>query len=288
MQFVSQHKIVKASGEEENYDESKVIQSLAKSGLSVDVASQALDYLKRHLKEGLTTRDIYQHLSAYLKDNATRDNYYNFGLKRSIMALGPSGHPFERLVGDLLESQGYDTSVSVVISGKCVTHEIDVIAVKGNQTFFIECKYHNAPGVKSDVQVALYTYARFLDIETEMKKRFGEEKDFHPWIMTNTKLTYDAIDYAICNKIEVTTWGYPKKDNLHDMLLAANIHPVTVIESIPKNKLQQLLDQDIVTCNRLKHAIQNNTIQGILTVPEIAAVISDLKHICKDDVQPTN
>ena len=80
--------ITKASGEQEHFDESKLVKSLAKTGLSVDVASQTVDYLKRHLRTGITTKDIHGHVSFYLKENAPVSNYYNYGLKRAIMDLG--------------------------------------------------------------------------------------------------------------------------------------------------------------------------------------------------------
>ena len=167
--------IIKASGEQEPFDESKLVKSLAKTGLSVDVASQTVDYLKRHLRTGITTKDIHEHVSSYLKENAPVNNYYNYGLKRAIMDLGPSGHPFETIVSDVLTVYGYKTEVGVIVLGKCVTHEIDVVAKKDNKQFFIECKFHNSPGIKTDVQVALYTYARYLDIKSAMEHSHGTD-----------------------------------------------------------------------------------------------------------------
>lgn len=280
MHTTSSYPIIKASGEKEDFSEEKVVRSLASSGMSLDMANQTLSYLKTQLKPDITTHEIFGHVNQYLKENAPSQDYYNYGLKRAIMRLGPSGHPFETLVGDLLEKFGYQTQVSVTLGGECVTHEIDVIAVKDDKTYFIECKYHNSPGTKSDVQVALYTYARFLDIKKAMESLFDGNKTYHPWLMVNTKLTYDAIDYSKCVGIKTTTWSNPKEENLHGLILKSGLHPVTVLDSIPENRLQSLLDRDIVTCYRLNKAIENNSVNDILSPSEISKIKEDIKSIC--------
>jgi len=279
MQTVSPYTVIKASGDKEDFKEEKVVKSLAASGMSVDTATQALQYLKKYVKPEISTEDIFGRVSGYLKETSRKD-YLNYILKRAIMKMGPSGHPFERFIGDLLEKYGYETQVSVSLGGECVTHEIDCIAVKGTSTSFIECKYHNLPGTKSDVQVALYTYARFLDIQTAMKALFSAQKTYQPWVITNTKLTHDAINYAQCMGIKATAWTYPHDECLHDMILHSGLHPVTVLEDLPQNKLLRLLERDIVTCARLKLAIDNESVSDILTPAEIAKALEDIKLIC--------
>jgi len=273
--------ITKASGEQEHFDESKLVKSLAKTGLSVDVASQTVDYLKRHLRTGITTKDIHGHVSFYLKENAPVSNYYNYGLKRAIMDLGPSGHPFETIVSDVLSEYGYKSEVGVIVLGKCVTHEIDVVAKKETKQFFIECKFHNSPGVKTDVQVALYTYARFLDIKSAMEQSHGTNITYYPWLVTNTKVTSEVFDYAGCVGLELTSWLHPQGHGMSDLIMAAGLHPVTLIYSIPRFKINQLLERGIVTCARLKKAIEENQVSDILTHEEINMTFQHIKVICK-------
>lgn len=288
MYTLSEYKIIKASGEEEKFSEEKLVRSLATTGMSFEVANQAVNYLRPHIKQGITTHDIFGKVTTYLKENAPLQDYYNYGLKRAIMKLGPSGHPFETLVGDLLEYYGYETQVSVTLGGECITHEIDVIAVKENKTYFIECKYHNAPGTKSDVQVALYTYARFLDIKKAMEALFDKDRIYQPWLMTNTKLTYDAIDYSKCMNIKATSWSSPKEESLHNLIMKSGLHPVTVLDSIPSSQLQSLLERDIVTCFRLNKAIESNSVEDILSVAEINNIKEDIKVICNIYGKHTN
>jgi hypothetical protein len=230
MQNLSPITIVKASGTKEPFSEEKVVKSLAGSGLSLSTAAQAVDYLKGHLKQDMTTGAIYGHVASYLQKNAPIENYFNYGLKRAVMAMGPSGHPFETLISDLLRLNKYKTEVSVLTQGKCVTHEIDVIAQKGEDKYFIECKYHNTPGYKTDIQVALYSYARFLDVDNAQKQN-GSAKNF-PWLITNTKVTSEVFDYCHCVDLKVTTWSHPAGEGLQDLIVASGLHPVTLLYGI--------------------------------------------------------
>ena len=43
----------------------------------------------------------------------------------------------------ILKEQGYSVKVGEIVKGKCVTHEVDVIALADHHHFMIECKYHN-------------------------------------------------------------------------------------------------------------------------------------------------
>ncbi len=67
-------------------------------------------------------------------------------------------------------------------------------------------KFHNNPGNRSDVHVAMYTQARFQDVAEKMK--------FHDvWLVTNTKATLDAINYANCMNMRIISWSYPEGKN---------------------------------------------------------------------------
>lgn len=280
MQNLSPITITKASGIKEPFNEEKVVRSLAKSGLSVGTASQAINYLKSHLKTDMTTDAIYGHVSSYLQKNAPIENYFNYGLKRAVMDLGPSGFAFEILISDILKLEKFKTEVDVITQGKCVTHEVDVIAEKDNEKYFIECKYHNTPGYKTDIQVALYTYARFLDINDVQTKNNPSEKNYS-WLVTNTKVTSEVFDYCACVGLRVTTWTNPKDQGLQDMIVNSGLHPVTLLYQIPKSNIKILLDRGIVTCARLKTAILNGLVDDVINNEEKSAILRDINRINK-------
>jgi hypothetical protein len=281
MQNLSPITVIKASGIKEPFSEEKVIHSLSKSGLSLDAASQTVDYLKHYLKPEITTGEIYSNISSYLKENAPVENYFNYGLKRAIMDMGPSGFPFEIMVSDLLKLNNYKTAVGVITQGKCVTHEIDIIAQRENKKYIIECKYHNTPGYKTDIQVALYTYARFLDVANVQKQNNPQDILF-PWLITNTKVTSDVMSYGQCVGLLITTWNQPK-GGLEEMIISSGLHPVTLLYNIPKDKIQLMLDRGIVTCVRLKNAILNGQVNDILDENEKSVILKNVANICKEN-----
>lgn len=281
MQSLSPITIVKASGTKEPFSEEKIVKSLVASGLSPDIASQTVDYLKQHLREDMTTGAIYGQVSSYLQKNAPIENYFNYGLKRAVMDLGPSGFPFEILISDLLRINGFKTEVGVVTQGRCVTHEIDVIAQKQEKKYFVECKYHNSPGYKTDIQVALYTYARFLDISDNQQQNPSLKN--YSWLITNTKVTSEVFDYCRCINLIVTTWTKPEGYGLQDLIIASGLHPVTLLYGISKEKIRSLLDKEIVTCVRLKTAILNNKVDDILNKEETNFILKNIAKVCKEN-----
>lgn len=281
MQNLNTITITKASGTKEPFSEEKIIRSLSKSGLSPDTANQTVDYLKQHLGEGMTTSSIYSHVASFLQKNAPVENYFNYALKRSVMDMGPSGYPFEVLVSDLLRRDNFKTEVGVITQGKCITHEIDIIAQKGEKKYFIECKFHNTPGFKTDVQVALYTYARFLDVNNIQIQNNPANTNFS-WLITNTKVTSEVIDYCQCVNLLVTTWNQPK-GGLHDMIITSGLHPVTLLYEIPKSKIKFMLDLGIVTCTRLKTAILNGEVNTLLDNNEKSLILKNIGRICKEN-----
>jgi len=217
--------VTKASREKEKYDGRKFLRSLRRSGIPSKVACQVAGKIERELHPGITTEEIYRKtFSLLLKEHPAFAGKYS--LKRSIMELGPAGFFFEQYVAAVLEEYGYKTKTNQRISGRCSgRHEIDVVAEKGKDTFYIEAKYHNSPGLKSDIKTAMYTYARMLDI-SEAGNR-GEA-----WLVTNTKFTSKAISYGKCRGLKLTGWRYPRKESLESLIEGKKLYPVTVLPSV--------------------------------------------------------
>ncbi len=240
--------IVKRSGEVVPFDENKLIQSLEQSGASQSDIDYIVDQVRNKLVEGMTTRKLYQLAYSILRKKSHR-SAGKYRLKKAIFDLGPTGYPFERFVGALLQNQGFRVEVGKIIQGKCVTHEVDVVAVKDDRKFMIECKFHSDPGRKSDVKVSLYIHSRFLDIEEQWKKQPKENGQFHQgWIVTNTRFTQDALQFGKCAGLKLISWDYPSKRSLKQMIDQSGLHPVTALQSLKKREKQLLLEKDIVLC----------------------------------------
>lgn len=228
--------VVKATGEVEPFSEEKVISSLVRVGTSRQTAENIIAQVKPHLYPNIPTFEIYAEVMSILKKEQ-RPVAEKYNLKKAIMDLGPTGYPFEKFIAAILQSTGYRVETNKIVNGKCVAHEIDVIA-QNKEKYMIECKFHGIPGGRTDVKVALYTYARFLDIK---------EKGFDiPWLITNTKVTAEVKTYSLCMGMKVTAWDYPQSESLNEMIDKSGLYPITASTTLPEQKKLDLIEQGIV------------------------------------------
>ncbi len=147
--------ITKASGDIAEFSEEKLRTSLRRAGADDEQINKISSEIAGKLFKGISTKKIYRIAFGLLKDSS-RHVAAKYHLKTAIMELGPSGYPFEKYISEILRYQGYSTIVGEIVQGKCVQHEIDVIAKIDNKQIMIECKYHNQQGIFCDVKVPLY------------------------------------------------------------------------------------------------------------------------------------
>ena len=155
--------VTKASGETAPFIVDKLRKSLIRSGANDKQIDEILNEVSSELYQGISTKKIYRLAFNKLKDRS-KHLAARYHLKQGIMELGPSGYPFERFVGEILKQQGYSVKIGEIVKGKCVTHEVDVIALADHHHFMIECKYHNQQGIVCDVKITLYIQSRFNDV----------------------------------------------------------------------------------------------------------------------------
>jgi len=243
--------VTKASGEKTGFKEEKLYNSLLKAGASDGEIDEIIERIKGELYDGISTKKIYKMAFSLLKQSE-RHLAARYHLKRAIMELGPSGYPFEMFIAEILKKQGYQVEVGKIVEGKCVKHEVDVIAMKDNHHFMVECKYHNQLGIYSDVKIPLYIQARFKDIEAAWVQLPGHGAKFHQgWVVTNTKFSTDAVQYGNCAGLKLLSWDYPEKDSLKAKIDALRLYPITCLTSLTKFEKQQLLERKIVLCREI-------------------------------------
>jgi hypothetical protein len=168
------------------------------------------------------------------------------------MEMGPSGYPFEKLIGKLFEYKGYRTEIGKIVRGLCVSHEVDVVAKNDHEQIMVECKFHRDPGYKSDVKIPLYINSRFLDVQSAWKKMPAlNGLHFTGMIATNTRFSEDAIDYARCAGLRLLSWDYPEDNSLKAWIDQSGFHPVTSLSSLKKIHKQKLHDEGIILCREL-------------------------------------
>jgi Holliday junction resolvase len=194
-------RIIKASGESALFSEQKLRASLRRSGAYEDTIKEVVRDIRGQLKDGMTTKKIYQ-LAFKILRKKNKPAASKYKLKKAIMELGPSGFPFEKYLSEILKAQGHSVQLNLTMTGRCVTHEVDILAEKDGVQKIIECKYHNLQATICDVKISLYVNSRFKDISENLSSKMTKEG----WIVTNTRFSVDAIEYANCSHLKLLGW----------------------------------------------------------------------------------
>lgn len=242
--------VVKADGTSEVFKVEKLRRSLKRAGATNTEIASIITKIEESLFEGIKTQEIYKNAFEFLRqsDSPIQARY---SLRRALFGLGPTGFPFEDFLSRLFEIEGYTTTTRVELQGKCALHELDVAAYNETDSFVVEAKFHSRPGVKSDLQVAMYSFARLMDLKEVQICHMDICKIKRMMIVTNTKFTSSAEKYAECSGIELLSWNYPKGNNLHDRIQRANLYPITVLQSLSQSQKKALIAVGIIACKDL-------------------------------------
>ena len=253
--------IIKADGSSEVFDPARLIVSLRRSGAGEHAAERIADAITSTVTPGASSREVYTRAFALLRKEA-RPIAARYALRRALLELGPTGHPFEDFVSHLFRAEGWQVETRKIIKGKCVSHEVDFYASHPEQNTFLaaELKYHNDPGYKTDLKVALYVKSRFDDIFACDATARSCPID-RGLLVTNTKFTSEAITYAECAGVELLGWGYPVDNSLFTRMSRAGVYPVTALTSLSHAEKRLLIEQGIIAVDEI---VQNRRLLDAL------------------------
>ena len=243
--------IIKADGSKETFDPRRLVSSLERSGAQPFAAERIAQNVTETLAPGTSSREIYSRAFALLRREA-RPVAARYALRRALLELGPTGHPFEDFISHLYRTEGWRVETRKMIKGKCVFHEVDFYASHKDQNEFLaaELKYHNDPGYKTDLKVALYVKSRFDDI-------FACDPDVRACpidrgiLITNTKFTSEAIAYAECAGVELLGWGYPMTNGLFARMSRAKVYPITTLTGLSRAEKRILIEQGTLAVDEI-------------------------------------
>lgn len=239
--------ITKSSGEKVVFSLDKIKASLRRTGANDQLIQKILDTLADEVYEGITTREVYNRAYAMLhQSGAAYASRYK--LKKAIYELGPTGFPFERFIAAVLEYSGYSTQTGVMLSGKCVHHEVDVEAKKNGEVILVECKFHGQQGIKCNVKIPLYIWSRYRDIAENWQRAEALKP---VWVATNTRFTLDARKYGSCMGMYLLSWDHPEGDSLRERIDRLGLYPITVSSLLTAREKNFLLDKGVVLCRTL-------------------------------------
>lgn len=275
-------KITKADGSKEYFKVEKLRRSLRRAGADPEEVGRIIAQVDNDLFDGIQTQEIYRHAFSLLR-NSRPTAAARYSLRRALFNLGPTGFPFEKFLARLFNIDGYKTMTGIILDGKCAQHEIDIAAYKDKHSFVGEAKFHSRPGVKSDLQVALYSYARLLDLnETKVcPEDVCGVKEF--WLITNTKFTSTALKYGNCVGLKMLSWDFPKNNNLHDRIQRAGIYPITVLQTLSTAQAETLISYGIILCRDIVE--RSEILQHLhLSTSKQDDILREVKQICRSHV----
>ncbi len=239
---VTEIRIRKADGELVPYDRDKLMRSLHRSGATDEAITRVVDLIEADLTDGQSTRLIYKNAFRHLRKTSV-GAASQYKLKQAVMELGPSGYPFEKFVGALFASSGWNVRCGIILPGRCVTHEVDVQAWDERVMRFTECKFRNTPGSKVDVKVVLYVHSRVRDLEARHRDDHPDARfRYEGWVATNGKFTTDAEQYARCAGLNLLAWDYPEGQGLLQLIRQSGLKPLTVLHGLT-HKQKELVMQ---------------------------------------------
>lgn len=271
--------ILKADGGRELYDGSKLYNSLIRATAPVNVAEEIVAHVEKEVRDGMTTHDIYSHafnlLSGRQKPLALR-----YSLKRSLMELGPAGFAFEKFIGEIFRKKGFTVETDKLVQGHCVEHEVDVIAWNDKELIMSEAKFHNQPGVKSDLKVVLYVKSRMDDLRKATFSYGGSNRTLTDgWLITNTKFTTSAIKYAQCSGLKIIGWNYPAQGSLQDLIEESGLHPLTCLTTLNQGEKRGLLERGVVLCETFRKDTASLQVLG-MNDDRIKMIVDESNLLC--------
>ncbi len=242
--------VVKADGTQELFEVEKLKTSLRRAGATAEEIARIISQIESILHDGIHTQEIYRHAFELLRGSeiAVAARY---SLRRALFNLGPTGLPFEDFLARLFATEGYTTQKRVILQGHCAEHELDVAAYKEDHSFVVEAKFHAHPGMKSDLQVALYSFARLHDLQNTKICAADVCGIKELLLVTNTKFTTTAQKYAECSGLKLLSWDYPDENNLHDRIQRSGLYPVTVLQTLSPSQKKALIQRGVIVCSDL-------------------------------------
>lgn len=241
---------VKKNKNRHSFDLNKLKKSLVRSGANTDLALKiCLEVNNIFNVDEVSSTQIHNYVSKALRKQDP-ETAINYNLKRGLASLGPSGYPFEVLCAEIFKQWGYQTKVGVTIAGQFVTHEVDVLAVKGGEVIMCECKYHNSLGVKNDIKIPLYIHSRALDINANPHSQNHD----HFVIFSNTRFSLDAQKYSKGVGLRLISLD-DNDENVIDYLKKYRVYPVTCLLNLTREQKRVLLDNKIIVISQLESSL---------------------------------
>jgi Holliday junction resolvase-like predicted endonuclease len=201
--------VVKYNGEKQSYNQEKVLNSIIRSGIEKQEALNILVEVEKKLFDGISTRELYQIVSQQIESFGYKPGKQTYKLREALGRM--RSFDFEKFVLKILQKEGFDCAYDTIVSGECGKHQVDIIAQKNHDLYYVEVKHHQNFHRNCGLGTVCEVQARLED----MKNGFGKKRiDFsQAWLFTNTKISDHAKKYAGCKNVKLTSWRFDSEDS---------------------------------------------------------------------------
>jgi len=223
--------VINAVGQQEEFLKEKIINSLLRAGIKKNVSHKIANEIEKKVYPDISTLEIYELIKKRIKKEKSG---FRFNLKMAMKELGPDGFVFEKFVKEVFEVLNFNVDINQHLNGKCISHEIDIIAEDKRKKYIGECKFRNRTGDRVDVNIPMKMFSIMDDL---LNTNIASKSKIKPIIITNEKFTAYAIKYAKCKKIKLLGWNFPREKGLERIIENYKLYPVTILPSFKKNHL---------------------------------------------------
>ncbi len=241
--------VTKADGRRQIFEKEKIARTCIRMGASNEEARNIADKIEEKLKDGTETKKILQMIFSEL-ENYRPEVKHIIDLREAISLLR-SKPDFEKFVGAILKSQGYQVQMNQIVAGKCVDHEIDVIANNSSEIIYVEVKHHLQHHTFTGLDVFLEANSTFEDLCEGYLRGKNKIKFTRAVVVSNTKISDHAWRYSRCRGIDNIGWKSPPGDSLEDMIERNKLYPITLLKNLDRNEEEKLGDAEIILLRQL-------------------------------------
>jgi hypothetical protein len=264
--------VTKADGTRQLFDREKVVKTCLRMGADRKIADEIVGKVEDRLYDGISTSKILQ-LTFRLLRKYTPEIRHVLDLRRGL-SLMDSKPEFETFVQVLLAHNGFEVTPNRLVTGRCVTHEVDAIARKDGVTYFVEAKHHVNYHTPTGLDESRIARAVLEDVTEGFERGRSSLKIDRAMIVTNTRYSEHAKRYGKCRNILQIGWSSPTDLSLQNMIEEKNLYPLSCLRGLKSETKMKLVNSGIVLMKQLfeekpstlarKTGVQTETLNQII------------------------
>ena len=241
--------VTKFDGRKQEFQKGKIIRTCMRMHATRDQAEKIAKRIEKEAYDGITTRKVLKMIFRYIKEYRPEIRH-EIDLREAISLLRPKPD-FEVFVQLLLEELGYEVLPNQMLRGKCVNHEIDAVAKKGDETILVEVKHHFNHHTYTGVDVCFVAQARLEDLAIGYNLGYNRFKFNKVLIVCNTKFSNHAIRYARCKGMRHMGWKAPPDHALEQVIEERKLYPITFLKGLDRRNENRFGNNGIVLLRQL-------------------------------------